>query len=294
MKKIEKNHKLAPYTSWKIGGIADRFYRPKNLTALQEFLKELPKDEPIIWLGAATNVLIRDGGIRGTVIYVKGKLNHIEDEDDGKLRVEAGVGCSRLVRYALNLGKDAAFLAGIPGTIGGALVMNAGAFGDQIWNHVISVELIDRKGEITIRPATDFVTDYRHVSGIGEDEWIVAGLLQFADKEPNYIKERIKQFLHKRAEKHPLQEPSCGSVFRNPSGDFAARLIELSGLKGKKIGGAKVSEKHANFIINENDAKAGDVEALMQYIMEQVEKKTGVRLVPEVKILGEYENGNEQ
>lgn len=289
MKKIEKNHKLASYTSWKIGGAADRFYRPKNLTALQEFLKDLSKDEPITWLGAATNVLIRDGGVRGTVIYVKGKLNHIEDLEDGVLRVEAGVGCSRLVRHALSLGKDASFLAGIPGTAGGALAMNAGAFGDQIWNYVVSVELIDRSGEIKIRPAKDFVTDYRHVLGIGEDEWMVAGVLKFADKEPSYIKERIKQFLHKRAEKHPLQEPSCGSVFRNPPGDFAARLIEVSGLKGKKIGGAKVSEKHANFIINANNALASDVEALMQYIIEQVEKRTGVRLVPEVRILGKYE-----
>jgi len=289
MKKIEKNHKLAPYTSWKIGGVVDRFYIPRNLDDLQKFLQGLSENESVTWLGAATNVLIRDGGIRGTVIYVKGKLNHIENLENGALRVEAGVGCSRLVRYALNLGKDAAFLAGIPGTIGGALAMNAGAFGDQIWNHVVSVELIDRKGQITIRPAKDFIANYRHVSGIGEDEWIVAGFLKFADKEPDYIKERIKQLLHKRAEKHPLQEPSCGSVFRNPLNDFAARLIEVSGLKGKRIGGAQVSAKHANFIINENNAKASDVEALIQYIIEQVEKKTGVRLVPEVHIVGEYE-----
>lgn len=289
MWKINKNQTLAPYTSWKIGGVADRFYVPKNLNELKLFLQDLPKDEPITWLGAGTNVLIRDGGIRGTVIYVKGKLNNILDMEDGTLRVEAGVSCSRLVRHALNLGRDAAFLAGIPGTIGGALAMNAGTFGNHIWDNVVTVELIDRNGEIKVRSAKDFAIDYRSVVGLGEEEWFVAGFLKFGNKEESCIKERIKQLLQKRKKTQPLDEFSCGSVFRNPLEDHAARLIEAAGLKGKKIGGAKVSEKHANFIINENNALSCDIEALIQYIEEQVERKFGVRLVPEVKILGEME-----
>jgi len=283
---LKKNHLLAPYTSWKIGGMADRFYMPKNLSELQKFLQELPNAEPITWLGAATNVLIRDGGIRGTVIYIKGKLNRIEDQADG-LRVEAGVSCARLVRHALNANLDAAFLAGIPGTIGGALAMNAGAFGDVIWNHVVAVEVMNRHGEIQLKPAQDFIPSYRQVDGLNEKEWFVVGHLKFTSQKNDYIKERIKQFLHKRREKHPLQEPSCGSVFRNPSKDYAARLIEEAGLKGKRIGGTEVSEKHANFIINKNNALSCDMEALIQYVMAQVEKKSGIKLIPEVKILGE-------
>ena len=290
IKKIELNHKLAPYTSWKIGGIADTFYIPKNLAELKRFLKGLPSNESLTWLGAGTNVLIRDGGVRGTVIYIKGKLNNIVKIAEGGLRAEAGVSCSRLVRRALNLGQDASFLAGIPGTIGGALAMNAGAFGDEIWRYAKAVEVINRYGEVRVKPANDFIAGYRHVKGLGANEWFVAGIFHFPSGEIVDIQERVKQLIQKRRKSQPLNELSCGSVFRNPPGDYAARLIETAELKGKTIGGASVSTKHANFIINKNNALASDIEALLQYIIEQVEKKHGIRLVPEVHILGEYQN----
>lgn len=285
--KLQKNHPLAEYTSWKIGGSAEYFYEPADLNDLRLFLQSW-QGRPIVMLGAATNVLIRDAGIKGLVVYLHNHLHKVDELNVFTLRVEAGVGLASLVQKCVHLGMiDASFMAGIPGTVGGALAMNAGAYGDCIWNHVVAVETINRLGEIKLRSAKEFTAGYRQVIGLAEEEWFVAAQLIFIHGDKQKMEERIREQLQKRRNSQPLDLPSCGSVFRNPRGDYAARLIEESGLKGKEIGGAKVSEKHANFIVNYAGAKAADVETLMQEIMVTVKQAHNVDLVPEVRILGE-------
>ena len=284
---LRQNHLLAEYTSWKIGGAAEYFYEPADLEDLNLLLQSW-KQQPITILGAATNVLIRDRGIKGLVIYLRNCLNGLNELDAFTLRVEAGVGLARLLQKCLSLGMcDAVFMAGIPGTVGGALAMNAGANGDCIWNHVTCVETIDRFGEIKLRQAKEFIANYRQVIGLATEEWFVAAQLIFTRDNVQEMQVQVSECLQKRRNSQPLDLPSCGSVFRNPQGDYAARLIEVSGLKGKQIGGAKVSEKHANFIVNCGRASAVDVEALIQEIMLTVKLEHGVDLVHEVHILGE-------
>ncbi|EKE00669.1 MAG: UDP-N-acetylenolpyruvoylglucosamine reductase [uncultured bacterium] len=285
--KLKQNHVLAEHTSWKIGGPAEYFYEPANLEDLKLFLQGW-KEKSITVFGAATNVLIRDGGIKGLVIYLRSCLNELSELDGFTLRVEAGVGLSSLVQKCVHLGMiDAVFLAGIPGTVGGALAMNAGAYGDYIWNHVVAVETVNRSGEIKLRQAQEFTAGYRQVAGLAKDEWFVAAQLNFARGDRQEMERQIREQLQKRKNSQPLDFPSCGSVFRNPQGDYAARLIEACGLKGKQIGGARVSEKHANFIVNCGGATAADVEALMQEIMVAVKKDHNIDLIAEVRILGE-------
>ncbi|MDR1057277.1 MAG: UDP-N-acetylmuramate dehydrogenase [Coxiellaceae bacterium] len=285
--KLKHHHLLAKYTSWKIGGPAEYFYRPTDLEDLTELLQTWEK-EPITILGAATNVLIRDGGIKGLVIYLRNSLNDIEIIDGSNLWVEAGLSLSHLVKKCADLGmRDAAFLVGIPGTIGGALKMNTGAYGDYIWNHVQMVETINRQGKTKIRRANEFKAEYREVHSLAQDEWFTAAQLTFTKSKIETTKQQIDIYLQKRKSSHPLDLPSCGSVFRNPQGDYAARLIEICGLKGKRIGGAQVSEKHANFISNCGNATATDVETLIQEIIITVQKSIGIKLIPEIDILGE-------
>jgi UDP-N-acetylmuramate dehydrogenase len=284
---LQQNHLLAEYTSWKIGGPAEYFYEPADLEDLKELLREW-KDQPITILGAGTNVLVRDGGIKGLVVYLRNCLDCLSELDDFTLRVEAGVGLARLVQKCVRLGMvDAVFMAGIPGTVGGALAMNAGAYGDGVWNHVVAVETINRLGEVKLRQAKEFIIGYREAVGLDEEEWFVAAQLFFARGEIKDAKKQAREYLQKRKNSQPLDLPSCGSVFRNPSDDYAARLIETSGLKGRQIGGAKVSEKHANFIVNCGGATAVDVEALMQEIVVAVKRAHKINLAPEVNILGE-------
>jgi UDP-N-acetylmuramate dehydrogenase len=284
---LRQNHPLAEYTSWKIGGPAEYFYEPADLEDLKQFLHDWKK-QPVIVLGAGSNVLIRDGGIKGLVIYLRNYLNELSELDDFTLRVEAGVGLARLVQECTHLGMaDAAFMAGIPGTVGGALAMNAGAYGDCIWNHVAAVETINRSGEIKLRPAKEFTANYREVIGLSTEEWFVAAQLSFAHGDARDIEQQIREHLQKRKNSQPLDLPNCGSVFRNPQNDYAARLIENCGLKGKQIGGAKISEKHANFIVNCGGAKASDVETLMQEIVTTVKRVHNIDLISEVHVLGE-------
>jgi len=284
---IQHNHPLAEYTSWKIGGPAEYFYRPTDLEDLVELLQTWNKD-PITVLGAATNVLIRDGGIKGLVIYLRNRLNSWQILDDFNLRVEAGVNLSHLVKLCTDLGMvNAAFMAGIPGTIGGALKMNAGAYGDSIWNHVSTVETINRQGEIKLRPASEFKMGYREVNGLNKNEWFIAANLSFVRGKIEDAKQQVNTYLQKREASQPLNLPSCGSVFRNPTGDYAARLIEANGLKGKRMGDAQISEKHANFIVNCNAAKAIDIENLIHEVITTIQKSHGIELIPEVHILGE-------
>lgn len=283
---LRLNEPLSKYTSWRVGGNAQRFYKPENIQDLAVFLEQLPAGEPILWLGLGSNLLIRDGGFPGTVIVTAGALQGL-DVNGLDIDVEAGVYCSKLAKQAAKSGlSGAAFLAGIPGTIGGALAMNAGAHKAEIWSYVTSVTTINRQGVLIQHQPKDFDVAYRQVQG-PEDEWFVSATLRFEQGDADEERELIKTLLKRRNLSQPTNQPCAGSVFRNPENDFAGRLVEATGLKGLRVGGAQVSEKHANFIVNDSTATADDIEALIKLVQQKVESEHGVRLQPEVHIIGE-------
>ncbi|MEI6415310.1 MAG: UDP-N-acetylmuramate dehydrogenase, partial [Pseudomonadota bacterium] len=276
---------LARYTSWRVGGPAQHFYRPADVEDLADFLSGLPADEPLLWLGLGSNLLIRDGGFSGTVIALQGCLDRIETTPRG-VWAEAGGAGPKLARVAARAGWiGAEFLAGIPGTLGGALAMNAGAFGASTWPLVAQVTTIDRRGVLRTRDPADFRVGYREVTG-PMGEWFVAATLNLAPGDGEAALTRIRELLERRAASQPIGASSCGSVFRNPPGDHAGRLIETAGLKGLQLGGAEVSAKHANFIINRGTARAADIEALIDRVRIEVAHQTGVELIPEVHRVG--------
>lgn len=281
------NEPLAHYTTWRVGGIARRLYKPANISDLSCFLQQLPMEEPLLWLGLGSNSLIRDSGFNGTVILTQNCLKEIKLVDENTVRVEAGVSCATMARFcARNNLEGGEFWAGIPGTMGGALRMNAGCFGTETWQSVVEVETMNRAGERQTRKPEDYSIAYRHVSG-HDDEWFVAATCRLPTGEKEKSLEKIKQLLAHRAETQPTSEYNCGSVFRNPPGNFAAKLIESCGLKGKQLGGAMVSTKHANFIINQHgSASASDIENLIQLVRDTVWQQTSVDLVREVHIIG--------
>jgi UDP-N-acetylmuramate dehydrogenase len=282
---------MAAHVSWRAGGPARCFYRPADLEDLCEFLGDLDPQEPLLWLGLGSNLLVRDGGFAGTVIATLGTLTLVEWLDAGTLRAGSGVTCSKVARLAAQAGLvGGEFLAGIPGTLGGALAMNAGAFGGETWRHVVAVETVSRNGRLQTRLPTEYRIDYRSVEGPA-DEWFVAARLRLEHGDAQVAQARIRALLARRGETQPTREPSCGSTFRNPPGEHAARLIEAAGLKGTAVGGARVSQKHANFIINTGAATAADIEALIVLIQERVERVHGIWLETEVRIVGERAAG---
>ena len=285
-----RNEPLRKHTSWRVGGPADLFYAPTSIAELRSVLADLPATTAIHWLGLGSNLLVRDGGIRGAVIATSSLPRDLERLDDRRVRASAGLACmllaKRCVRWQLG---PAAFFAGIPGTVGGALAMNAGAFGGETWTHVEAVTTIDRRGTVRERPRADFEIGYRTVRG-ATDEWFLGATFRFDHDEASSM-DAIKEMLARRNAAQPLGVPSCGSVFRNPEGDFAGRLIEQAGLKGRRIGGAMVSDKHANFILNVADATAADIEALIAEVRAAVEKTSGVHLELEVRVVGEPAGG---
>jgi len=284
--RLLKHEKLAKYTSWRVGGPADQLYIPQDRQDLIEFIKTLPNTEPIFWMGLGSNLLVRDGGIRGTVINTKGRLKQMNLSSDGLVYVEAGVPCAHVARFCGERGLiGAEFLAGIPGTMGGALKMNAGAFGGETWAIVNSVEMLNASGDVIGRKAQDFRVNYRSVEGF-ENEWFLSCLLTLQSGDTAESQQKIKTLLEKRGATQPTNQPSCGSVFKNPEGDYAARLIEQTGLKGYAIGGACVSEKHANFIVNTGKATAADIETLIRYVQDKVEQQQGIILQTEVCMVG--------
>lgn len=279
---------MAAHNSWRAGGAARRFFKPADVADLCDFLQQLDPQEPLLWLGLGSNLLVRDGGFPGTVIFTLGALNEIEWLDTTTLRVGAGVTCSRVARESAKQGLSGVeFLAGIPGTMGGALAMNAGAFGGETWNRVAAVDTVDRAGQVHARQPDEYRVSYRSVEGAA-DEWFVAATLKLEASDALLAQQHIRQLLAQRGESQPVQQNSCGSVFRNPPGDHAARLIEATGLKGRTLGGAQVSEKHANFIINTGTATAADIETLLNQVQGCVEQAHGVRLEAEVRIVGEH------
>jgi UDP-N-acetylmuramate dehydrogenase len=284
--RLRRNESMARHVSWRVGGPARSFYEPMDLDDLMVFLRQLPADEPLLWLGLGSNLLVRDGGFAGTVIATGGALMDLGQIDASVVRAGAGVACNKVARFCAGLDLvGGEFLAGIPGTMGGALAMNAGAFGGETWPLVRRVETIDRHGERRWHQPEDFQVGYREVLG-PTGEWFIAVELQLHAGDGAASLARVKELLERRNLTQPIGLPSCGSVFRNPPGDHAARLIESCGLKGMCHGGACVSTKHANFMINSGDATAADIEELIGQVAGTVERVHGVRLRPEVRIVG--------
>lgn len=288
---LREQEPMSRHTTWKTGGPAELYFSPASLQDLLAFMQSLPEDMPVTWLGKGSNLLIRDGGIAGVVISVDGVLDQCELVGDTGLQVGAGLACVKAARTAGKHGLSGIeFLAGIPGTVGGALAMNAGAWGGEMWRHVLAVETINRRGELQQYDKSGFNVGYRTVS-LPAGEWFISAQLELVQDDKHAVQARIREMLNERAAAQPLGQLSCGSVFRNPEKDYAARLIEDCGLKGYAIGGACVSEKHANFIINTGQATSADIEMLIESIQTKVQQKHGVELRPEVRIIGEANTG---
>lgn len=277
---------LARHSSWRCGGPADRWFEPRDRDDVIALLAAAPDDEPLHWLGLGSNALVRDGGLEGTVIVTTPGLARFRWLDETRLYAEAGVPCARLAREAA--ARDRAgleFMAGIPGTLGGALQMNAGALGSETWTFVEAVETVDRRGAVRERARGEYEAGYRHVEG-PPGEWFVAAVLRLSERADGQGAARIRSVLEQRNATQPTGQASCGSVFRNPPGDYAGRLIEQCGLKGLRRGRCAVSDVHANFIVNDRGASAAELESLIEHVRAAVERETGVRLEREVLVLG--------
>jgi UDP-N-acetylmuramate dehydrogenase len=284
--RVKRNEPMSRHTSWHVGGPAEIFFNPRDRADLASFLKSIPDYVPIHWIGLGSNLLVRDGRLNGVVISTLGTLDRLDRLNQTMVYCEAGVACARIARQCVKWGLGPSeFFAGIPGTLGGALAMNAGAFGGETWHHVVEVQTMDRRGRERTRAANEYEVGYRTVIGPAPDEWFVGAKLKFEHK-PGINEARVRDLLERRKASQPIGEWSCGSVFTNPPGDHAARLIEASGLKGYRIGDASVSQKHANFIINHGQATAADVERLIVHVQETVERDHRVRLNTEVRIMG--------
>ena len=286
---VRRFEPMASHTSWRVGGVADLFFEPEDIDALSAFLISLPETSPVTWIGLGSNLLVRDGGVRGAVICTNALPKVFEPLGEGRVRCSAALPCATLAKRAARAGLGpAAFFAGIPGSLGGALAMNAGAFGGETWDSVIGVETIDRAAVIRQRDKAEYWIDYRSARGI-EGEWFLGASFAFSEAQ-SAEPEKIRDLLRERADKQPLGLPSAGSVFRNPAEAHAGELIERVGLKGLRRGGAVVADKHANFIINTGSASAADIEALIDDIRQRVLEATGIELKPEVRIIGEAES----
>lgn len=286
---LRSDEPMARHVSWRTGGRADRFFVPADLDDLSTFLRQTPREERLLFVGLGSNLLVRDGGFRGTAIlmHAAGRRPAL---DEGRVHAEAGVASPKVARFAaLHDLAGAEFLAGIPGTVGGALAMNAGCYGAETWDVVEQVLTVDRAGVQRRRTREDFQIGYRHCAlRSGTEEWFAAAWFRLPAGDGAAGREKIRSLLARRVASQPLQLPNAGSVFRNPPGDHAARLIESCGLKGLARGGARISEKHANFIVNPNGAaRACDLEWLIETVRATVRTQTGVDLQPEVRIVGE-------
>lgn len=293
--KLRKDEDMSRHTSWRAGGHAESMYQPTDLADLCVFLRAMPADEPLLAVGLGSNLLVRDGGLRGTVLLLHAALSELRLEQDGTVYAQAGVPGAKLARFAANNNlRGAEFFAGIPGTVGGMLAMNAGCYGGETWNVLERVQTVDRSGNLHERLPAEYEIGYRHVQRkdeknglVSAPELFVGAWFRLEKGDGEISRKEIKALLNKRITSQPLNLPNAGSVFRNPPNDHAARLIEMSGLKGRKVGGAQVSEKHANFIVNLGSATAADIESLINEVGVIVQQKTGIALHPEVRIVGD-------
>lgn len=285
--KLLLNEPMSEHTTWQVGGPADMFYVPADIADLQNFIVAYcGENTPLHVVGRGSNLLVLDAGVRGIVISTETSLKEIRVLSGNRLYVEVGVASARVAQFSTKNGlAGCEFLSGVPGNFGGALAMNAGAYGGETWEWVESVETLNRLGEIHTRSRDEFDIAYRSVKGLNEEIFVSAILcLQPGDKQRG--KEIVRGFMEKRNASQPVKQANAGSVFRNPNNDYAARLIEYSGLKGRRIGGACISHQHANFIVNEGSATAHDIESLMELIEQTVERETGVVLSREVQVMG--------
>ena len=287
--RVRYDEPMSAHTSWHAGGPADALFSPRDVDDLSAFLRAVPADVKLYWVGLGSNLLVREGGIRGVVIATPGAFTRIERRSQTRVYCEASVPCARIARLCVKWGLgQGEFFSGIPGTLGGALAMNAGAFGDETWQHVLSIESIDRRCQRRVRQAQEFRVGYRHLDwppGAAE-EWFLSAELTFEALAVN-APHSVQSLMQRRRDTQPLGQWSCGSVFKNPPGDHAARLIEAAGLKGYRIGDAAVSDKHANFIVNLGNARAAELEQLIRHVQATVQRTHGVMLEPEVRIIGE-------
>jgi UDP-N-acetylmuramate dehydrogenase len=289
---LRLNEPMARHVTWRAGGAAARAYSPADTADLVLYLRTLPAGEPVQFVGLGSNLLVRDGGYRGTVVLLHNTRASVRLEGT-LLYAEAGVAAPKVARFAATHALEGAeFLAGIPGTVGGALAMNAGCYGSETWDIVAKARTISRAGELHERQRDEFGIGYRHVelhgARLGENEWFIGGWFALRAGDGERARARVKHLLGRRIATQPLGLPNAGSVFRNPPGDHAARLIEACGLKGYAVGGARISEKHANFIVNpDGRASAADIEALIEHARSEVRRRHGVDLVPEVRIIGD-------
>ncbi len=281
---------MSEHTTFRIGGKADAVCLVRKLGELQILFSYINKENiPYLVVGGGSNLLVRDGGFQGVVIIMREHLASIEQhvKDEKVLVTGGGLPLSNLVKFCSQRGLGGLeFLAGIPGTVGGAVIMNAGAFGNDMGSVVQSIEMLSPQGELISLDRPDLVFSYR-ASSIQEGSLVIKASLQCTRETPQVVSKRVAEYLARRKAAQPLEYPSAGSVFKNPPGDYAGRLIEETGLKGKKIGGAMISPKHANYIVNTGGARAEDVLALMEMAKEKVREKTGVELEPEIRVVGD-------
>jgi len=283
--KLRKNVSLKGYNTWKIGGNAELFFEPLDVNDLQNFLL-LQNDLDITFLGNGSNVLVRDGGIKGCVICLKNSLKNYKILKNGEFIFEAGLSCMKIAQITAKENfTGLEFLCGIPGSLGGALVMNAGCYGGNIWENISTVNIIDKNGNISCRNKKEFDIGYRNVNIKENNYFISANFILQKNKLSNSM-EKIKEYLEDRRAKQPTGLPSCGSVFKNPDNAHAANLIDSLDLKGYKIGGAYISEKHANFIISEKNTQSDDIEKLIDFIQKKVYQEKNIFLETEVKFIG--------
>ena len=276
---IKFNEPMSKHCSLRTGGQTSQFFVPQDEAALSIFLKN--NKTQLLFVGLGSNLLVRDKGFDGTTIHTK-NLNSLDISKDF---IDSGAGTSlaKLSRFSqANLKYGAEFLSAIPGSVGGALAMNAGAFGSEIWQYVVSVKTINLTGDIQERFPSNYKINYRSVIHQFSGEFFISARFNFDLKQPQ---DNVRDLLHKRNSTQPIGLASCGSVFKNPKDTYAAKLIESSGLKGFCIGGACVSEKHANYIINQNNASAMDIEDLIAHIQNTIKDKHNVELETEIIII---------
>ena len=277
---------MAKHTSFRIGGPAEVMAFPKNREELSLLLKKsaLMDIKPAI-LGAGTNILAPDAGIRGLVICLKDCMGGMEQLDDHRVRVMAGVTMTRAAVYAANLGLSGMeFAHGIPGTVGGGVYMNAGAYGGEIGQICESVEVMDMQGNVTVRSNDQMEFSYRHSILEEEAGIVISAVFRLTSGEPEEIKAKMKELQGKRSSSQPLDLPSAGSAFKRPVGGYAAALIDQAGLKGFAVGGAAISTKHAGFAVNLGGATSADVQELLRQVSDRVFENSGIRIEPEVRI----------
>ncbi len=291
--RLEQQVAMAHHVSWHAGGMASASYWPADCDDLREFVRRQPADAALLLVGNGSNLLVRDGGFDGTVIFTAGlqKLQiELAPPAHGYRQVyaEAGVAATQLAKFAAANGLTGLeFLAGIPGTVGGCVAQNAGCFGSESWDCIDRVNMLNRRGELIQRSHAEFEVGYRRVEPLIEvGEWFAGAWFDLREADGSAAMRTVHEFIAKRRDSQPLDMPNAGRAFRNPQDNFAARLIQLAGMAGARLGGARVSERHPNFVINGGDASASDIERLIDLVAERVQEKFGVRLQCDVRIVG--------